>query len=76
MRIKTNANCLVLDGTLDTPANKRLWKALGNEALPMATAAYKALPGNTRALAVYADSFMFSCSAKGIVKQARIPRGG
>ena len=70
MRIKTNANCLVLEGTQDTPANKKLWRALGNEALPLATAAYKAMPGDVRALAVYADSFMYSCSAKGIVKQA------
>lgn len=70
MRIKTNANCLVLEGTLDTAANKKVWKKLGGEALPLATAAHKALPGDVRALAVYADAFMFSCSAKGIVKQA------
>ena len=28
------------------------------------------IKGDVRALAVYADAFMFSCSAKGIVKQA------
>ena len=70
MRIKTHANALVIEGTLDTPGNKRVWKALGDEALPLARDAYKAKPGDVRALAVYADAFMFSCSAKGIVKQA------
>ena len=70
MRIKTNANALVIDGSLDTPANKRIWKALGDEALPLAKKAYEGRPGDVKALAVYADSFMFSCSAKGIVKQA------
>jgi hypothetical protein len=70
MRIKTHANALVIEGTLDTPANKRVWKILGDEALPLARDVYKARPGDVRALAIYADAFMFSCSAKGIVKQA------
>ena len=42
----------------------------GDEALPLAKAAYDARPGDVKALAVYADAFMFSCSSKGIVKQA------
>lgn len=70
MRIKTNANALIIDGSLDTPKNKKVWKVFGDEALPLAKAAYTAKPGDVKALAVYADSFMFSCSAKGIVKQA------
>ena len=70
MRIKTNANALVIDGSLDTTSNKRVWKTLGDEALPLAKQAYQARPGDVKALAVYADAFMFSCSAKGIVKQA------
>jgi tetratricopeptide (TPR) repeat protein len=70
MRIKTHANALVIEGTLDTPGNKKVWKALGDEALPLARDVYKSRPGDVRALAVYADAFMFSCSAKGIVKQA------
>jgi len=70
MRINTHANALVIDGSLDTPAHKRLWKTLGDEALPLAKAAYSGKPGDVKALAVYADSFMFSCSSKGIVKQA------
>ena len=70
MRIKTNANSLVIDGSLDTPANKQVWKSLGDEALPLAKQAYDERPGDVKALAVYADSFMFSSSSKGIVKQA------
>ena len=42
MRIKTNANALVIEGSLDTPKNKKIWKVLGDEALPLATTAYKA----------------------------------
>ena len=45
MRIKTHANALVIEGTLDTPANKKVWKALGDEALPLARDVYKARPG-------------------------------
>jgi len=70
IRIKTNANSLVIEGTLDSPANKKVWRTLGEEALPLAKEVYMARPNSVRALAAYADSFMFSCSAKGIIKQA------
>ena len=70
MRIKTNANTILIDGTLDTPANKKIWKELGGEALPLAKAAYKESPNDVRCLAVYADSYMFEASSKGIMKQA------
>ena len=46
MRIKTHANALVIEGTLDTPGNKKVWKALGDEALPLARDAYKSKPGD------------------------------
>ena len=70
LRIRTNANSLVLEGTQDSPAFKKLWSSLGNEALPLATDARKAMPSSVKALAVYADAFLYSSSAKGIVKQA------
>ena len=70
MRIKTNANALVIEGTLDSPSNKKIWGTLGREALPLAKSAYKALPNDVRALAVYADSYLFECSSKGMIKQA------
>ena len=69
-RIKTNANSLVIEGTQDSPAFKKIWRTLGGEALPLALDARKAFPGSVKALSVYADAFMFSSSAKGIVKQA------
>ncbi len=69
-RIITHANSIVLEGTLESPAFKRIWREYGDEALPHARAAYKARAGDVRALAAYAEAFMFSSSAKGIVQQA------
>jgi hypothetical protein len=69
-RIRTNANSLVIDGVQDSPAFKKIWRTLGGEALPLATDARNAMPGSVRALAVYADAFLYSSSSKGIVKQA------
>lgn len=70
MRIKTDANSLVIDGSLDTPANKQVWSSLGAEALPLAKVVRSARPNDAQAAAVYADAFMFFSSSKGIVKQA------
>ena len=70
IRIKTNANSLVLEGTQDCPAFKKIWGKLGSEALPLAIEARKAMPDSVKALALYADAFMFYSSSKGIVKQA------
>lgn len=70
MRIKTDANSLIIDGSLDTPANKKVWSSLGQEALPLARVARDARPDDPKSLAVYADSFMFFSCSKGIVKQA------
>jgi len=69
-RIKTNANSLVIEGVQDSPAFKKIWRDLGSEALPLATEARKAMPNDVKALAVYADSFLYCSSAKGILKQA------
>lgn len=70
IRIKTNANSLVIEGTQDSPAFKKIWRELGDEALPLALDARKAFPTSVKALAVHADAFLFSSSSKGIVKQA------
>jgi tetratricopeptide (TPR) repeat protein len=70
MRIKTQANTIVIDRMLDTPANKAIWSQLGPRALELASAAQKARPNDVRVAAVYADAYMFSCSSKGIIKQA------
>ena len=70
IRIKTNANSLVIEGTQDSPAFKKIWRELGGEALPLALDARKAFPKSVKALAVHADAFLFSSSSKGIIKQA------
>jgi len=70
IRIKTNANSLVIEGTQDSPAFKKIWKDLGSEALPLALDARKAFPKSVKALAVHADAFLFLSSSQGIVKQA------
>jgi len=70
MRVKTNSNTIVIDRLLDTPANKKVWAALGPRALELATAVRDARPSDVRAAATYADAYMFACSAKGIIKQA------
>jgi len=70
IRIKTNANSLVIEGTQDCPAFKKVWATLGAEALPLATDVRKAMPNSVKALAVYADAFLYSSSSKGIIKQA------
>lgn len=69
-RIKTNANSLVIEGTQDSPAFKKIWRTLSGEALPLALDARRAFPGSVRALSVYMDAFKDSSSAKGVVKQA------
>merc|ERR1719343_759884 len=70
MRIRTNGNGLIIEGTQDSPAFKDMWRKLGGEALPLANDARKAFPDSVKALHVYADSFLYSTSSKGIVKQA------
>jgi tetratricopeptide (TPR) repeat protein len=69
-RIRTNANSLVIEGTQDCPEFKKIWGTLGCESLPLAAAARKSMPESLKALAVYADAFLYSSSSQGIVKQA------
>ena len=71
IRIRTNANSLVIEGVQDSPAFKKIWREMGGESYGYAAAARKAYPSSIKALAVYADSFLYTASAKGIVKQVR-----
>lgn len=70
IRIRTNANSLVIEGTQDSPAFKRIWRTLGGESYALAIEARKAYPSSVKVLAVYADAFLYTTSSKGIVKQA------
>ena len=70
MRIKTNGNSLLIEGTSDTSANKRFWSKWGKEAVDLAKAGYDQKPNDAHALAVYTDAFMFYSSSFGILKSA------
>ena len=54
VRIKTNACSLVLEGTQDSPAFKKIWRTLGGESYELAKEARKAYPSSVKALAVRA----------------------
>ena len=71
MRIRTVSNTISIDGTTDTPERKKVWAKDGARALDLATRGLAATPTkDARALGIYADAFMFSCSHKSLVKQA------
>mmetsp|Transcript_10914 Transcript_10914/g.37860 ORF Transcript_10914/g.37860 Transcript_10914/m.37860 type:complete len:235 (+) Transcript_10914:1396-2100(+) len=71
IRIKTQSNTITIDGTIDTPARKRVWAASGPRAYELAERALAMTPKvDARTLSIYADAFMFSCAHKSLVKQA------
>mmetsp|Transcript_5215 Transcript_5215/g.17089 ORF Transcript_5215/g.17089 Transcript_5215/m.17089 type:complete len:207 (+) Transcript_5215:100-720(+) len=70
MRKETRGNTITIDGCLDTPGHKRIWRAHGPRALKLARSALNERPQDVRCAAAYADAFMFEGSAKGLVKQA------
>ena len=71
MRIRTNSNTITIDGTVETPANKAVWKKDGQRAYDLAAKGLKAASKvDARALGIRFDAFMFSCSHKSLVKQA------
>ena len=73
MRIETNGNIMVLEGTVDTPDKKKFWGEHGPRALALvkaARAAHAPLRSDAAAAACEMDAFMYSSSSKGILKQA------
>jgi hypothetical protein len=68
MRIRTDGNALLVEGRNDTPAHRAIWKAMAPEAVRLAAAARAARPDDPRALAVYAEAYMFEASSQGIVE--------
>lgn len=73
MRIQTHGNILLLEGTLDTPENKRFWALHGPRAIALVKAARGAhapLRSDAASTAMEMDAFMYSSSAKGILRQA------
>jgi len=67
MRIQTNGNIPLIEGTSDTDPHKKIWAQMGPEALALAEAVYQARPNDVRTLAVYTDAYMYRSSAWGIV---------
>lgn len=67
---RRHANTLLIEGELNSPTFKKIWAKEGPEAYSLANNVYAARPNDVNALAVYADAFVFSNSAKGIVQQA------
>jgi len=72
MRIETNGNIMVLEGTVDTPAAKKFWGLHGQRALNLVRSAKKdaALASDASLAAAEMDAFMYASSAKGIIQQA------
>ena len=70
MRIKTNGNIVVLEGTQDSAAFKQYWATHGPRALANVRAAKPRLPASFDLAAAEMDGFLYSNSAKGIVRQA------
>ena len=67
MRIRTNGNIPLIEGTSDTEPHKKVWAQMGPEALALAEAVYQVRPNDMRTLAVYTDAYMYRSSAWGIV---------
>jgi len=73
MRIQGTGNIILLQGTLDTPANKKFWGVHGPRALALikeARAAHAPFQSDASAAAMEMDAFMYSSSSKGILRQA------
>jgi len=70
LRIQTNGNIMVLEGTQDSPAFKQFWAKHGPRALANVRAAKPKLPDSFDLAAAEMDAFLYSNSAKGIVRQA------
>ena len=65
MRIRTNSNTITIDGTVETPANKAVWKKDGQRAYDLAAKGLKASSKiDSRALGIRFDAFMFSLFAQ------------
>lgn len=70
IRATTDGNSVLVDGTSDTPKNKKIFGTLGKESLELAEVAIKARPNNLRAHAVYTDAYIYASSEYGLIKAA------
>lgn len=70
IRVRTNGNSVLIDGTSDTAANKKIFGTLGKESLALAEKVIAKRPKDVKAHAVYTDSYIYASSAYGIIKAA------
>lgn len=71
MRIRTNGNILILEGTQDTAEFKKYWGMHGPRAYALVKAARAAgAQKDAASTAIEMDAFMYSSSSKGILRQA------
>jgi cytochrome c-type biogenesis protein CcmH/NrfG len=68
MRIRTNGNALLVEGSSDTQAHRAIWQAMAPEAVRLARAARAKRPDDPEALSVYAEAYMYDASSQGIVR--------
>jgi len=68
MRIRTNGNALLADGSSDTPEHRAIWRATAPEAARLARAGRAERPDDPWALAVYSEAYMYDASSQGIVE--------
>ncbi len=70
IRVRTGGNTVLIDGTSDTPANKKIFGTLGKESLALAEQVIAKRPNDVKAHAVYTDSYIYASSAYGLIKAA------
>ena len=73
MRTRGNGNILLVEGTSDTPENKKFWATHGPRALALVRAAISSDPSlaaDARARVIELDAFMYNSASKGILRQA------
>jgi hypothetical protein len=68
MRAKTQGNLALVDGTSDTPANKKVWAELGKRANDLMTTVQKARPKDVEVALQAAESYMYLSSSMGIIQ--------
>lgn len=68
MRAKTAGNLALVNGTSDTPANKRVWGELGKRANDLCASVQKARPKDLETALQVAESYMYLSSSMGIIQ--------
>lgn len=68
MRAKTQGNLALVNGTSDTPANKRIWSEHGKRSHELCSAVQKARPKDLETALQTAEAYMYLSSSMGIIQ--------